>query len=81
MRIGNWSSFSGLNSFFQEFYPKEKVVIKLRNKLSGVRANDLVLMVTHLVVIREITGISPPSGGLVLYNTKSGTSQQIDFSH
>ena len=46
-----------------------------------INENDLVLMVTHLVVIREITGISAPSGGLVLYNTKSGASHQIDFSH
>ena len=34
-------------------------------------------MITHQVVIYNITGISPPSGGIVLYN--SFTKNALEF--
>ena len=33
--------------------------------------DEIILLVTHQVVISEITNISPPSGGMVIYNTKN----------
>ena len=35
----------------------------------NVKNDDFILLVTHQVVISEITKISPPSGGIVIYNT------------
>ena len=77
MDIGEWNTFSGLNSFFQGFSQKNEVLYKLNKKLLSIENQELVLMVTHQVVIHNITGISPSSGGLVLYNSKTGKSKQF----
>ena len=70
MNIGDWETFSGLNSFFQNF-SKKKVLSLLHDKLNNVKNDEIILLVTHQVVISEITNISPPSGGMVIYNTKN----------
>ena len=77
MDIGEWTTFSGLNSFFQGFSQKHEVLYKLNKKLLSIENQELVLMVTHQVVIYNITGISPTSGGIVLYNSKTGKSKQL----
>ena len=61
MKIGKWKTFSGLNSFFQGYSNKDEVLKKLNKKLSSTTNYELVLMVTHQVVISNITGIAPPS--------------------
>ena len=61
-------TFGGLN-FFQHSNKRE-VMKKLIDKIEKLDDNHFILMVTHLVIINEITGISPPSGGIVLYNSK-----------
>ena len=70
MNIGDWETFSGLNSFFQNF-SKKKVLSLLHDKLNNVKNDEIILLVTHQVVISKITNISPPSGGMVIYNTKN----------
>ena len=77
MDIGEWTTFSGLNSFFQGISQKNEVLYKLNKKLLSIENQELVLMVTHQVVIYNITGISPTSGGIVLYNSKTGKSKQL----
>ena len=77
MDIGEWKKFDGLNSFFQNFSSKSKVLKKLNTKLKEIKSDELVLMITHQVVIYNITGISPPSGGFVLYN--SFTKNALEF--
>ena len=77
INIGEWKKFEGLNSFFQNFSSKSKVLNKLDTKLKGIKSDDLVLMITHQVVIYNITGVSPPSGGFVLYN--SITKNALEF--
>ena len=69
MNIGDWKTFKGLNSFFQHFSKKKIVLPLLYNKLNNVKNDEIILLVTHQVVISEITNISPPSGGIVIYNT------------
>ena len=71
MNIGDWKTFPGLNSFFQNFSKKNIVLPLLYDKLNNVKNDDFILLVTHQVVISEITNISPPSGGMVIYNTKN----------
>ena len=69
MNIGDWKTFPGLNSFFQNFSKKNIVLPSLYDKLNNVKNDDFILLVTHQVVISEITNISPPSGGIVIFNT------------
>ena len=81
MKIGKWKTFSGLNSFFQGYSNKNEVLKKLNKKLSSTSNDELVLMVTHQVVISKITGISPPSGGIVIYNSQTRQSKQLNFQY
>ena len=80
LNLGNWKTFSGLNSFFEGHEKKDKVMDKLRKKLNSLDHSDLVLLVTHQVVILAQTGIAPKSGEMVLYNsiTKQKTRYMID---
>ena len=81
MKIGKWKTFSGLNSFFQGYSNKDEVLNKLNKKLSSTKNDELVLMVTHQVVISNITGIAPPSGGIVIYNSQTKQSKQINIEY
>ena len=69
LNLGQWTTFSGLNSFFQEYEKKDQVMNKLQKKLDSLGYSDLALFVTHQVVISEQTGIVPRSGEMVLYNS------------
>ena len=77
MNIGDWKTFPGLNSFFQNFSKKNIVLPLLYDKLNNVKNDDFILLVTHQVVISEITNISPPSGGIVIYNTINNKAKLI----
>ena len=81
MKIGNWKTFSGLNSFFQGYSNKDEVLKKLNKKLSSTKNDELVLMVTHQVVISSITGIAPPSGGIVIYNSQTRKSKKLNIQY
>ena len=78
--LGKWETFSGLNSFFQGHEKKHHVIEKLRKKLESLNPSDLILLVTHQVVITEITGEVPRSGEMVLFNsiTKKKSRLMID---
>jgi len=81
LNLGQWETFSGLNSFFQGYEKKSQVMDKLQKKLNSLGYSDLVLFVTHQVVILEQTGVAPRSGEMVLYNsiTKQKTPYIIDY--
>ena len=81
LNLGQWMTFSGLNSFFQEYEKKDQVMNKLQKKLDSLGYSDLALFVTHQVVISEQTGIMPQSGEMVLYNsiTKQKARYMIDY--
>ena len=53
---------------------------KLWKKIGSLNFSDLVLFVTHQVVITEITGDVPRSGEMVLYNsiTKKKSRLMVD---
>ena len=78
--LGQWETFSGLNSFFQGHEKKYKVIDKIWKKIDSLTSSDLVLFVTHQVVITEITGEVPRSGEMVLYNsiTKKKSRLMVD---
>ena len=79
--IGQWETFSGLNSFFEGYEKKDLVMAKLRKKLASLKPSDLVLFVTHQVVITGLTDEVPRSGEMVLYNsiTKQKSRFMVDF--
>ena len=81
LNLGQWTTFSGLNSFFQEYEKKDQVMNKLQKKLDSLSYSDLALFVTHQVVISEQTGIVPRSGEMVLYNsiTKQKAKYMVDY--
>ena len=80
LNLGKWETFSGLNSFFEGHEKKDKVMDKLRKKLNSLSHSDLILLITHQVVILEQTGIAPKSGEMVLYNsiTKQKSRYMVD---
>ena len=81
LNLGQWTTFSGLNSFFQVYEKKDQVMNKLQKKLDSLGYSDLALFVTHQVIISEQTGIVPRSGEMVLYNsiTKQKARYMIDY--
>ena len=81
LNYGSWSEFDGLNSFFQGHVDRQETLALLKDKLDSLSSDDLVLMVTHQVVISAITDISPPSGGLVVYNTSTQNAKPVSVPH
>ena len=81
LNLGNWKIFSGLNSFFEGHEKKYRVMDKLQKKLDSLVHSDLVLFVTHQVVIFEQTGLAPKSGEMILYNsvTKKTRRYLVDY--
>lgn len=75
----SWQYFDGLNSFFQNHVDRDNTLLLLRQKLDSLDPDTGVLMVTHQVVISAITGISPESGGVVLYNTQTKEAARISL--
>lgn len=69
--IGAFTTFDGLNSFFEAHVSRDETLEKLHQYLDGLPQDKIHLLVTHQVVISAITGISPPSGGFVLYNSQT----------
>jgi hypothetical protein len=54
---------------------------KLQKKLKSLGYSDLVLFVTHQVVILEETGVAPRSGEMILYNsiTKQKSRYMVNY--
>ncbi|MDP6219600.1 MAG: histidine phosphatase family protein, partial [Alphaproteobacteria bacterium] len=69
--------FTGLNSFFDGHVDRAATLAMLRNRMQQIEADQLVLMVTHQVVISAITGIAPRSGGIIAYNSRTGSARRI----
>ena len=72
MDIGPFMTHDGLNSFFDGHVDRDVTLAALRQRMTEIETGSLVLMVTHQVVITAITGIAPQSGGMVVYNSRTG---------
>ena len=77
--LGKWSTFEGLNSFFQGYADADATIPKLQKKLATLKPG-VTLMVSHQVVISRITGVSPSSGGLVVYNTQTKQATRVTLN-
>ena len=71
LNLGEWTSHEGLNSFFQGYVDRAQTLAKLEKLLDNIGENEIVLMVTHQVTIQAVTGMSVPSGSIVLYNSRT----------
>ncbi|MGA1067327.1 MAG: histidine phosphatase family protein [Burkholderiaceae bacterium] len=77
--LGKWRTFEGLNSFFQSYADADATIPKLQKKLATLKPG-VTLMVSHQVVISRITGVSPSSGGLVVYNTQTKQTTRVTLN-
>ena len=77
LNLGEVTTFSGLNSFFQNHYNREETIAKLMNMLESLDKTGRVLMVTHQVVISAITGINVASGVAVAYDPSDGSAVKL----
>ena len=76
LNLGHWSTFGGLNSFFQGHVNKQATLNLLHKKLASLD-HGLTLMVTHQVVISAITKLVVGSGDLVAYNSTTFEAQAL----
>ena len=70
LSLQEWTTFPGLNSFFQNFANKDVVLQRLDQKLNEL-ASGVTLMVTHQVVITAVTGRFVSSGEFIAFNTRT----------
>jgi len=77
--VGNVMPFTGLNSFFEEHADREQTLRQLKSYFGSLKQDELVLLVTHQVVISAVTGVYAPSGGVVLFNTTTKASKALDL--
>ena len=77
MAIGPFTTHDGLNSFFDGHVDRDETLAALRTRIKAIDRGSLVLMVTHQVVISAITGIAPQSGGMVVYNSRTGAKLSV----
>lgn len=77
--LGEWQRFAGLNSFFQDHVDRTETLALLSDRLETIADDELILMVTHQVVISAVTRYSTPSGGLVLYNSRTGKAKPLSI--
>ena len=78
--IGLVHKFSGLNSIFQNFVPRNETLKKLEQKLFELPSSSLVIFVTHQVNIQAITKKNVISGGMVAFNTSTKEAHIIDLN-
>ena len=74
--LGSWATFSGLNSFFQDFADQDIVLERLEQKLRQLKPG-VTLMVTHQVVITSVTGQAVGSGELIAFNTRTKEARKF----
>ena len=81
LKIGKFFTHKGLNSFYQGHVNKDKTLAELNKLISKLKkTTGTYLMVTHYVVIQAFTGISLPSGGMVVYDMKTKKSYYLKLN-
>ena len=78
MDAGKTILHKGLNSFYQNIVDKEETLISLNKLIMNIDYfQKPILMVTHYVVIKAITGLSVSSGQMVVYDIKTKQSKYL----
>ena len=74
--LSKWETFSGLNSFFQDFANKQDVMNKLEQELDE-QIPRVALMDTHRVLRLAATGQSVGSSELIAFNIRFKATQKF----
>ena len=78
MDAGKTIPHKGLNSFYENIVNKEETLNFLNNLIMKLdHSQKPILMITHYVVIKAITGFSVSSGEMVVYNIKTKQSKYL----
>lgn len=79
--LGAVTPFDGLNSFYQNYVPRDATLAKLNSKLANLPHNgETIIMVTHYVTIQAVANIAVPSGGAVLYDLATGYARELSLT-
>ena len=82
MKIGEFETHEGLNSFYEKHADKKLTLIKLNNLVNSFdKSGGPYLLVTHYVNILAFTGLSTSSGGMVAFDLNSKKSIHIKFNN
>ena len=80
LNIGEYFTHQGLNSFYEGHVDKNKTLQELNKLINSFNDNKgPYLMVTHYVVIQAISGLSVPSGGMIVYDIKTKKSEHLQI--
>ena len=78
LNIGSVQTHAGLNSYFQGIVDRKNTLKQLQNLLDNLSPGDgPYLMVTHQVVISDITNRFTSSGEIIQYNLNNGQASQF----
>jgi phosphohistidine phosphatase SixA len=76
--LGEWQTFSGLNSFFQGHADQNTTSAALAQQFASLPPG-VTLMVSHQVVISLATGLSVESGGMIALNTQTKQAKRVQL--
>ena len=68
--LGAYEIHHGLSSFYEGHVSKEESLPSLRQEFDKIGPDELVLVITHQVVIQALSGRYVESGGYILANSK-----------
>ena len=81
MKIGDFETHEGLNSFYEKHADKNLTLIKLNNLINSFdNSGGPYLLVTHYVNILTFTGLSTSSGSMVAFDLNSQESIHIKLN-
>ena len=69
MALGAWQVHQGLASFYEGHVRKEQTLPLLVEEMRRIKEGELVLMITHQVVIQALTGTYVDSGGYLIVDS------------
>ena len=82
LSLGSVEAHKGLNSFFQGKVNRQETLASLQELLQSLDyTQGPYMFVTHQVVITAVTGISPASGEIVVYDLVNKQVSLLDFKH
>ena len=77
LELGDYDIHPGLHSFYGGHVDRTQTLAALQERFDSLDSEELILMVTHQVVITAATGVFPASGEMVLLNTQTGQAQRV----
>ena len=81
MKVGEFETHDGLNSFYERYANRKITLKKLNNLIMSFNKSDgPYLLVTHYVNILAFTGLSTSSGGMVAFDLNSKESIHIKLN-